>query len=359
MIKHQIKIAFLILCLTIFLMYAWTLFKKTTGNQNNASNNQNSSQNNELILHEVSSTLPFYELTIPYLRSKTYKSTLGLLNSVKEYPQYTSYITSYTSDDNTIYGLLTIPKENMPKDGYPAIVFVHGYIPPTQYKTQEKYVEYVDYLAKNGFVVFKIDLRGHGESEGQPSGSYYSSGYVIDTLNAISALQSQDFVHKDNIGLWGHSMSGNIVMRSIATNPNIKAAVIWAGAGYTYKDLLTYGLNDASYRPAGQTTLNNSRREQLFNTHGRFDENSAFWKQVVPTNYLTDFKGGIQLHHAENDTVVNIGYSKDLNSVLDTTNIPHEFFSYKTGGHNIASPSFSLAMKRTTEFFNRHFNITR
>lgn len=131
----------------------------------------------------------FEELTIPYLRSRSYFGELGEKKLYEEKNQYNSYLTSYKSDGLKINGLLTVPKGDMPSGGWPAVVFVHGYIPPALYKTTEKYLEYVDHLAKSGLVVFKIDLRGHGESEGEPGGAYYSADYVIDVLNAYSALQ--------------------------------------------------------------------------------------------------------------------------------------------------------------------------
>ena len=140
---------------------------------------------------------PFYDLTVPYLRNRDYKSELGSREEYSKNGTYTTYVTSYTSDGLKINGLLTIPAGEKPANGWPAIVFVHGYIPPKTYQTTERYVDYVDYLARNGFVVFKIDLRGHGNSEGQAGGGYYGSDYVIDTLNARAALQSTDFVNKE------------------------------------------------------------------------------------------------------------------------------------------------------------------
>jgi uncharacterized protein len=293
----------------------------------------------------------FSELTIPYLRQKSYQSQLGELTQIAKNSNYTSYTTNYSSDGLRINGLLTIPSGEQPPQGWPAIVFVHGYIPPTLYKTQEKYVEYVAALARSGFVVFKIDLRGHGTSEGTPTGAYYSSGYVIDTLHAVAALQNADFVAADRIGLWGHSMAGNVVLRSLAAKPDIKAAVIWAGAGYTYQDLRTYGLDDNSYRPPTTSSPAGSMRQKLFATHGQFDPDSEFWRQIVPTNYLSDFKTAIQLHHAVDDTVVNSKYSEDLAALLTTHNITHQLHTYQTGGHNISGAAFTTAMRRTIEFY--------
>ena len=54
------------------------------------------------------------------------------------------------------------------------IVFNHGYIPPSQYRTTERYVAYVDGFASNGYIVFRPDYRGHDQSEGAPTGAYGS-----------------------------------------------------------------------------------------------------------------------------------------------------------------------------------------
>src|SRR3990170_8402488 len=73
---------------------------------------------------------PFQSLTIPDLRNRSYESSLGPLERVSENSDFSSYVTSYTSDGLKIYGLLTMPKGETPDGGWPAIVFVHGYIPP-------------------------------------------------------------------------------------------------------------------------------------------------------------------------------------------------------------------------------------
>src|SRR3972149_5220919 len=159
-------------------------------------------------LFSVPTPFPFQELTIPYLRERDYESSLGELTRYSDNGSYTAYLTNYESDGLKINGLLTIPKSEPPEGGFPAIVFVHGYIAPTIYQTTERYNDYVNYLAKNGFGVFKIDLRGHDASEGEASGAYYSGDYVIDTLNAYAALESFDLVNPNRIGLWGHSMAG-------------------------------------------------------------------------------------------------------------------------------------------------------
>ncbi len=306
------------------------------------------------LLSPSPSPILFEDLTIPYLRRKEYKSSLGELQPYNNNGTYNSYLTNYTSDGLKINGLLTRPAGEQPEGGWPAIVFVHGYIPPTLYRTTEKYEAYLDFLARNGFVVFKIDLRGNGDSEGEPGGAYYSSDYIIDTLNARSALANSDFVNPAKIGIWGHSMAGNVTLRAVAVDAGIPAVSIWAGAGFTYLDLRKYGIQDGSYRPPTDATERQRRRQLLRDTYGEPDGGNPFWKLVAPTDYLKDYKGAIQLNHAVNDDVVNIGYSRDLDTILDNTQIPHELNEFPSGGHNITNPSFTQAMQKTVDFFERH-----
>ena len=298
--------------------------------------------------------MPFAEMTIPYLRERTYESSLGERRQVSSHASYTAYTTSYLSDGLRVNGLLTIPAGDQPVSGWPAIVFIHGYIPPAQYRTTEKYVAYVDALARNGFVVFKIDLRGHGQSEGEAGGGYYSSDYVIDALNARAALASSGLVNPAAIGLWGHSMAGNVSMRAFAAQPDIPAVVIWGGAGYTYTDLQEYRISDTSYRAPSQNTERARKRQQLREIHGEFTTESPFWRQVAVTDYLEGLRGAVQLLHAANDDVVSVEYSRNLARLLDATTVPHELYEYSSGGHNIESPAFNSAMQRTVEFFKKY-----
>lgn len=295
--------------------------------------------------------MPFAELTIPFLRTRVYSGRLGERTLISENGSYNSYLTSYTSDRLRINAQLTIPTGEMPDGGWPAVVFVHGYIPPAQYNTLEKYTDYVDYIARNEFVVFKIDLRGHGESEGEPSGAYYSSDYVIDTLNAYTALENSDFVNKEKIGLWGHSMAGNIVMRSMAAKPTIPAGVIWAGAVYTYTDFIEYRISDTSYVPLPSSSPATSRRQQIIAAHGDISSVSTYWKQVAPANYLSELTGAVQIHHAVDDDVVSIEYTRNLKRLMDAKSVENEVYEYSYGGHNISGGSWVEAMERTVQFY--------
>jgi dipeptidyl aminopeptidase/acylaminoacyl peptidase len=294
------------------------------------------------------------DLTIAALQGRTIEGSEIIIEEVLPTgANYNRYIASYQSEGLKIYGLLTVPFADVPEDGFKAIVFNHGYIPPESYRTTERYVAYVDWLARSSFVVFKIDMRGHGDSEGEPLGSYFSPAYTIDAISALRSLQGLDFVDPDGIGMWGHSMAGNLVLRAMLVEPDIKAGVIWAGAVYSYDDFVKYAISDTSFvRRDDSPGLRRSRA--IFDTYGRPDTTQPFWQAVSLTANIEYLDSPVQLHHAVDDSVVNIGYSRDLADVLEASGKTHEFYEYAVGGHNINSPSFEEAMRRTVAFFQAH-----
>lgn len=322
----------------------------TTSNQDGRGSAQVGDDQLYRLVPELTS-MPFKELTIPFLRSRSYQSSLGELTPLADNGSYRSFLTSYDSDGLRINALLTQPAGQPPAGGWPAIVFIHGYIPPSQYRTQEKYVEYVNGLARSGFVVLKIDLRGHGSSEGEASGAYYSSDYIVDTLNAYRALQSSSFVHPQKIGLWGHSMAGNVIIRTVVVEPSIPAAVVWGGAVFGYQDFRDLGISDGSYQPPSNASERQRRRQQLFDTYGQFELGHYFWSQVDATPFLSELRGAFQFHHAVNDSVVDVQYSRNIHDRLTKAGVTSDLYEYQTGGHNITSPSFGPAMERTVTFF--------
>jgi len=301
-------------------------------------------------------------LTIKAMRQKSYPgSDLKIEQTLKPGSNYDQFIASYYSDGLKIYGLLTIPKGNPLPSGWPSIIFNHGYIPPDQYKTTERYVAYVDALARNGYVVFKPDYRGNGNSEGLPEGAYYSPAYATDVLNALASVKNPSTgsglkVDPEKIGMWGHSMGGNIVLRDIVVDTKeIKAAVIWGGVVGSYDDLMNNWQRKVRYQPSvRELALRNNYRQNLVQTYGAPATNPSFWNSVDPTNFLADITTPVQLHTGGNDEEVPVDFSVNLQQKLLNLGKVVEYYNYPGGNHNLSSPNFELAMKRSIEFFDQY-----
>lgn len=300
-------------------------------------------------------------LNINVMRAKKYPgSNLKIEQTLPRGTNYSQYLVSYLSEGLKIYALLTVPQESAefhkPKNGWPVIIFNHGYIAPRTYQTFPAVGQYATYLpvfAEQGYIVFKPDYRGNGNSEGQPEGAYYSAAYATDDLNAISSIKKYKDANPSLIGVWGHSMGGNIALRDLVVDPkDIKAAVIWGGVVGSYDDLTHW--HDPAYHPSAyELSLRNRHRSDLFQKYGSPSANPAFWNAIDPTNFVSDITAPVQLHAGEDDEEVPPAFSQHLYSKLKQANKTAEFYTYPGDNHNI-SESFNLAMQRSLAFFDKY-----
>jgi dipeptidyl aminopeptidase/acylaminoacyl peptidase len=267
---------------------------------------------------------------------------------------YSRSIVSYRSEGLKIYALLTIPNGTAPEGGWPAIVFNHGYIPPAEYRTTERYIAYTDAFSRSGYILLRPDYRGHGNSEGQAAGGYGTNNYSIDVLNALASLKKHPSVNTQKMGMWGHSMGGHITLRNMVVSKDIKAGVIWAGVVASYPDLIT-SWRRRSPQPMGTPGTLNSRswRQSLIQEHGEPNENDPFWQSISANSYLNDISGPLQLHHGTADTSVPVEFSQKLDSQMKAANQPVETFIYPGDDHNLVN-NLGIALQRSVRFFDEH-----
>jgi fermentation-respiration switch protein FrsA (DUF1100 family) len=300
----------------------------------------------------LTATPALHPMMIEALRQAEYLgSEIQIVETLERGSNYSRHYASYESEGLTIYGLLTIPDGEMPPGGWPAIVFNHGYIPPPEYRTTERYILYVNSLASSGYVVFRIDYRGHDRSEGVAAGAYSDPGYTVDVLNAVASLKRFPQVDSQRIGMWGHSMGGFLTLRAMVVSPDVKAGVIWAGVVGSYPDLLTRwrrrGAETATPVPAGPRGWRSRWAEE----YGTFEENPDFWNAVSANSYLAEISGPIQLHHGTADTSVPPILSQILYEQMQAAGQTVEYYEYEGDNHNL-SESFGDAMYRTIKFFD-------
>ena len=307
-------------------------------------------------------TAELNELSIASLRAGQYPgSDLVIEQTLDAGSNYQRYIASYKSEGLKIFGLLTVPSGEKPKAGWPVIIFNHGYIPPAEYRTTERYVAYADTFSRNGYIVFKPDYRGHGDSEGEATGGYGSNGYTIDVLNAVASMKklrtpstnSGQLADPKRIGMWGHSMGGFVTLRSMVVDPDIKATVIWAGVVASYPDLLNNWRRGTFTPPSGIPSRALSWRNRLVTEFGSPEENPEFWNSISANSYLADIGGPIQLHHGTNDHSVPVLFSQLLKEQLDKAGKTNELYVYEGDDHNLAG-NFNLAAQRSVDFFDKY-----
>jgi len=304
---------------------------------------------------EVENKITF-QLQIEEERKTEYTSSdITTEQTLEPGSNYNRYIASYKSDGLTIYGLLTIPDGDIPSNGWPVVIFNHGYIPPEEYRTTERYVAYQDGFARNGYITFKSDYRGHGNSEGQPSGAYYSDGYIRDVLNLVESIKKYQAANPAKIGMWGHSLGGHLTLRAMVVSPDIKAGVIWGGVVAHYSDMINNWHRGTPFTPSEKERVarRNSSRQKLIEMFGTPEQAADFWNSISPISYVKDISGPVQIHHGSADETVPYEFSVSLDKALTDAGKTHEFYLYEGADHNLSGP-FNLAMERSIDFFDKY-----
>ncbi len=121
--------------------------------------------------------------------------------------------TELNTDDGYRLAAWYIPAENRA-----AIILVHGYK-----DTRESLLPIAKMFAQHGYGLLLLDLRAHGESQGEVIS--FGLNEIRDINAAYAYLSNRPEVDPARVGAIGVSMGGSIVLLSAAQNPNIKAVL--------------------------------------------------------------------------------------------------------------------------------------
>ncbi len=113
-------------------------------------------------------------------------------------------VTFTTYDDVRLAGNLYLPQGDA--EWWPGIVACHGFG-----SSKERHVAFGERAAAAGFVTLILDLRGHGESDGQVDANLFN-----DVAAAILYLQSRPEVNPMSVAIRGSSMGGWLAIHTAA-----------------------------------------------------------------------------------------------------------------------------------------------
>ncbi|MEP1593543.1 MAG: alpha/beta fold hydrolase, partial [Halieaceae bacterium] len=139
------------------------------------------------------------------------------------------------------FALVLWPAMKAPEQGWPSILFNHGYHPdPPQYGRNSRglndrpgdyYRGLVQALVDRGFVVLVPDFRGHNESDGleYTLEKTPSSYYARDSVAAFLAMDTLDKLDDSQRFMLGHSMGGLVTLAALNTlGSAVAAASVWS-----------------------------------------------------------------------------------------------------------------------------------
>ena len=287
---------------------------------------------------------PYAGLYIDDLRARSYgvTGTIEVVDTLGDFAGFTRYLIRYPSDGLRINGFMNVPKGVGP---FPVVVVVHGYIPPTTYKTVAYTSMYADYIASSGYLVLHPDLRGHGTSEGssQPA---FRVGYAIDVLNLIALAKKLPNARTDGgIGIMGHSMGGGVTGRVMVVSPDVKAAVLYAAVS----------LDEARTDRFPSSGTPGPTRTPPAGTPGptRTPVPPEVAERISPINYIRYLSGPVGIHHGEADRDVSPQNSVRVVERLQAEGRAYEYFTYPDQPHTLWGDAHTLFNRRVVALFDR------
>lgn len=224
---------------------------------------------------------------------------------------------SFQSNDRKIVGYLSYPDNKKNKEGKncPAIIVTHGYCGD---KESAKGQLLVDQFGED-FVILRIDFNGHGDSEGNFE-ELTITKCVEDLQNAISYLETLEFVNKDQIGIMGFSMGGMTSIIAAAKDKRIKAGVLFSAPSH-FEHCDTSGMHkydNATWKQKGVNYLLDIGGEFKVKINYSFFEDGCSYDMYELAKKI---KIPLVIFHGDHDDIVPLKQSQELIKHLENGNL--------------------------------------
>ncbi len=215
------------------------------------------------------------------------------LNANHPYAKYqdahlkTEYGTLKAKDGQTLYYSIIKPSGFDASKKYP--VFLSTYGGPHSQHVSRRWGNFFDqYMAQQGFVVWRLDNRGSSRRERAfTDANYHQLGRVEveDQLTGVEWLGKQSFVDAKRIGVFGWSYGGFMTLRllseasdKIAMGVSVAPVTDWSlyDTHYTEQFMGTPKENAAGYEYSGVYSHVDGLKSPLLLMHGMADDNVLF-----------------------------------------------------------------------------------
>lgn len=323
---------------------------------------------------------PLLRYSIPNLQYWQFQtSALQLEDVLSDQETYTSYLFSYTTLGKRMTGQINIPKP-LPAQA-PAIIMVRGFVPLDTYTTGVGTRNAARVYAENGFITVAPDFFGYGDSAPEPEDGWQARFekpiVVIELLKslqaqpvtipaAISDTETNQDVTIGNIGFWGHSNGGQIVLTSLEVLGESYPTTLWAPVTVPFPYSVLFFTDEAEDEGKGMRAW----LSILERDYDVFD--------FSLTQHLDRLAGPFQLHHGEADEAALKTWSDEFVAKVNQENsrreteleslatisattitdplllpIEYQYFIYPGADHNLM-PGWDVVTQRDVDFFQSH-----
>lgn len=303
-------------------------------------------------------------VSIDELRNANREVTLIDVGEIEGGNGFSAKLYQYQSAGLKVHAMVARPDADPPAAGFPVVIFNHGHHPdPVNYgitaegenhRPGDYYRSIPELFAAHGYLVVVPDYRGHNNSEGFEftEGMLESAYYTEDVLNLVAGLRDIDGINHDALFMMGHSMGGEVSLRTLLATNKIKAASLWSSVGGDIWDQAYYYSRYAE--PAAPDNSDEDKhivtrlRSRIASLNGDFNSDS-----VEPYLHLQHLQTPVIIQHAVGDRGAAYKWSEQLAKELYVRGRRYEFWSVPGDKHLFSLEEMKKAVDRDVTFFVR------
>ncbi|MEG0042543.1 MAG: alpha/beta fold hydrolase, partial [Massilia sp.] len=253
----------------------------------------------------------------------------------------TEYGTMKANDGQTLHYSIIKPANFDATKRYPVFLFTYG--GPHSQRVTRAWGNYFDqYMAQQGFVVFRLDNRGSGRRERAFTDVLYNNlgkHEVEDQVTGIDWLAKQSFVDPKRIGVFGWSYGGFMTLRLLS------AASDKIAMGVSVAPVTDWSLYDTHYT------------EQFVGATPKSDPEA--YKRSGVFAHLDGMKSPLLLVHGMADDNVLFSNSTRLIDALVNRGVQFDLMTYPGAKHGISGRTNQRHVYGLIEsYFKRHLGET-
>lgn len=306
--------------------------------------------------------------SIDELRAEDRDVELALLGEIDGGAGFNAFLFSYESAGLTVHAMVATPDAPLPKSGFPVLVANHGHHPdPPQYgitaegkdwRPGDYYRRIPELFTAQGFMVVMPDYRGHNNSQGFEftEGMLESSYYTEDVINLLAGLSTLPLADLDKVFMWGHSMGGEVALRTLLATDRVRAASMWSSVGGDIWEQSYYYSRYEDPHAFDSAETPKSVIERLRGRMAAFGDDYDY-ADSEPLLHLEYLNTPIIIQHAVGDRGAAYKWSERLAKELYVRGKQYEFYSYPGNEHLFNEADMQLAAERDAAFFRRLMDV--
>jgi hypothetical protein len=324
--------------------------------------------------------LPLLKYSIPHLTEQQFQTrTITVTEVLSDNEDYVSFLFLFDPLGKKMSGQLNVPKSVLQKPTgtsnpveTPSIVMARGYVPAEMYVTGVGTKNAAAAYAAANFTTISPDFFGYGQSDPEPTDTWQARfekpiimaelittfqqkpitipASLLAEVNLPEPAKTDINIKPSNLGLWGHSNGGQIILTTLEIMGQPFPTTLWAPvtAPFPYSILFfTDELEDEG------------KASRLW--VAQFEEDYDVFDFSL-TKHLDLLQGPLMIHQGTADDAVLQAWSDEFVDKLETENEKREatssalpaiditYHKYPSADHNLR-PSWDSVVQRDIAFF--------